>query len=259
MKVYSLVAKHGEPRYLQAAQGDYWFWQRGYDVVPFNREQLTKGELDGDLLGDIENTIVYASVAVIHEAIERAGRPAPPYIDFPSELNRYCGRSIRHTTLGNIKQCAQTGPAQLPAHVKPLDRHKLFTGKVVRDLRDLSSLSGIPNEERVIVQEVVTFVSEWRAYVLRGKVLNVAHYKGDPLSFPDTKIISAALDSFSNGPIGYGMDWGVTEDGRTLLVEVKDGFALGNYGIRGHHYTALIEARWRQLMGLADNGIGMDR
>lgn len=52
------------------------------------------------------------------------------------------------------------------------------------------------------------------------------------------------------------MDWGVTEDGRTLLVEVNDGFALGNYGVRLFEYTAMIEARWRQLMGLSDNGVG---
>lgn len=258
MKVYSLVAKHGEPRYLQVVQGNYWFWQRGYDVVPFEREQLSKGELDSDLIGDIENTIVYASVAVIHEAIERAGRPAPPYIDFPSELRLFVGRSIRDTSLGTVRQWAQTGSDQLPIHIKPLDRHKLFTGKVIKNTRDLTALSGIPNEERVLVQEVVTFISEWRAYVLRGKVLNVSHYKGDPLAFPDSKTITTALKSFSMGPIGYGMDWGVTEDGRTLLVEVNDGFALGNYGIRGHHYTALIEARWRQMMGLVDNGVGIE-
>ena len=54
------------------------------------------------------------------------------------------------------------------------------------------------------------------------------------------------------------MDWAVTRDGRTILVEVNDGFALGNDGVPGHQYTALIEARWRQLMGLEDNGVGFE-
>ena len=54
------------------------------------------------------------------------------------------------------------------------------------------------------------------------------------------------------------MDWGVTVDGRTLLVEVNDGYALGNYGVRGHQYTAVIECRWRELMGLDDSGVGWE-
>ncbi len=33
MKVYSLVAREGEPRYLQAVQGDYWFGQHGYGMA----------------------------------------------------------------------------------------------------------------------------------------------------------------------------------------------------------------------------------
>ena len=89
-------------------------------------------------------------------------------------------------------------------------------------------------------------------------MLNVSHYKGDPMVFPDVTTIKDAIQAFADAPIGYGMDWAVTADGRTILVEVNDGFALGNYGVRGHHYTALIECRWRQLMGLPDNGVGFE-
>ena len=88
-------------------------------------------------------------------------------------------------------------------------------------------------------------------------VLNVAHYKGDALSFPKAEVIREAVKSFTTAPIGYGMDWGVTADGRTILIEINDGYALGNYGVRGQHYTALIECRWRELMGLGDNGVGI--
>lgn len=35
---------------------------------------------------------------------------------------------------------------------------------------------------------------------------------------------------FSDAPNGYGIDFGVTDDGRTLLIEVNDGYALGSYG-----------------------------
>lgn len=257
MKVYSLNAKQGEPRFLQAAQANYWFWQRGYDVVGFERHELDAGGLDDDLLRDAENTIVCASVVVVCEALHRAGRPLPPSIDFPPELQRFVGRAISQATMGEVRRWAEATSGRLPAHVKPRDRQKLFAGKVVRDARDLNSLTGVPETEPVLVQEVVELVSEWRACVLRGNVLNVAHYKGDALSFPKAEVIREAVKSFTTAPIGYGMDWGVTADGRTILIEINDGYALGNYGVRGHHYTALIECRWRQLMGLSDSGVGI--
>ncbi len=52
-----------------------------------------------------------------------------------------------------------------------------------------------------------------------------------------SNVIRDAIDCFADAPIGYGMDWAVTDDARTILVEVNDGFALGNYGVRGLHYT----------------------
>jgi hypothetical protein len=258
MKVYSLRAEPGEPRYLQATQGNYWFWQRGYEVVPFVRQQLQAGDLDADLTTAIETTLVWGSVAVVREAVARAGREAPPNIDFPPELSSFLGREVREATMGDVRRYVNSESKELPVHVKPRDRQKLFTGKVVSAFRDLISLSGVPDEEPVIVQELLQFRSEWRAYVLRGRALNVSNYKGDGMVFPDASVILSAIAAFSSSPIGYAMDWAVTRDGRTVLVEVNDGFALGNYGMSGSQYTALVECRWRELMGLEDNGVGFE-
>lgn len=257
MKVYSLKTKKGAPRHLQALQGNYWFWLRGYEIVSFEHQQLTDGELDHDLISDPEHTLVYASVAVVREALIRAGRPAPPNIDFPQELIAFIGRRIAETTMSEVRQWEKSNPDRLPVHVKPRDHQKLFTGKVVGAFRDLISLSYVRDDEPVIVQEVVDFASEWRASVLRGQIVNVSHYKGAPLLFPDIATMTSAIGHFSSAPIAYAVDWGVTQDGRTVLVEVNDGFALGNYGVPGSLYTALIECRWRQLMGLSDNGVGL--
>lgn len=256
MKVLSQIAKQGEPRFLQAAQADYWFWQRGYEVVRFERDSLIAGDHDSDLTTEIENTIVFASVSTVRDAITRAGRPLPANLDFPPELSQFVGRRVRELTMGQVRKWESTESDELPVHVKPRDRHKLFTGKVVQQFRDFISLSGVPDDEPVVVQDVIPIVSEWRATILRGRILNVAHYKGNPIAFPDPLVMQDALTKFTSAPIACGMDWAVTESGQTLLIEVNDGFALGNYGVRGHHYTAAIEARWRQLMGLEDNGVG---
>ena len=227
-------------------------------LIIFSRDELKRGCLDVEILQSVEDTIVFGAVAIVREALVRAHRPEPANIDFPIELMPYVGRRLLETTMCEVRNWEQHNSPQLPAHVKPRDRQKLFKGAVVRSFRDMIPLSGVSDDEPVIVQEVVDFVSEWRATILRRKIVNVANYKGNPIRFPDEKVLAKAVCDWSSQPIGCGMDWGVTADGRTLLVEVNDGFSLGNYGVRGHQYTAMIECRWRELMGLSDNGVGED-
>lgn len=44
----------------------------------------------------------------------------------------------------------------------------------------------------------------------------------------------------------------VTDDGRTLLIEVNDGYALGCYGLFYIDYAKLLSARWAELTGTED-------
>lgn len=258
MKVLSLIAQPGEPRYVQSLQVNHWFWERGYDVIPFTRQQLKSGDLDCYLFEERESSIFYGAVAIVREALERAKRPAPPNIDFPEELRKFAGRRISDGTLGMVRDLVHQDSASLPIHVKPRYHQKLFKGQVVRSKADLLPISGVSDDDAVIIQESMQILSEWRATVLRGKVVNVSNYKGDPLRFPDPKVMAQGVADFVAQPIGYALDWGVVADGRTLLIEANDGFALGNYGTKGYLYTALVEARWRQLMGLPDNGVGWE-
>ena len=48
-------------------------------------------------------------------------------------------------------------------------------------------------------------------------------------------------------PAGFGIDFGVLLDGRTVLVEMNDGYSLGSYGLNAVEYSELLEARWAQL------------
>ncbi len=44
------------------------------------------------------------------------------------------------------------------------------------------------------------------------------------------------------------MDFGVTFESETILIEVNDGFSIGNYGLADYHYARLLEARWDELV-----------
>lgn len=57
-----------------------------------------------------------------------------------------------------------------------------------------------------------------------------------------------AVASYVDAPQGYAVDFGLARDGRTLLVEVNDGYALGAYGLEPHAYAHLLAARWYELV-----------
>jgi hypothetical protein len=44
----------------------------------------------------------------------------------------------------------------------------------------------------------------------------------------------------------------VDAQGRTLVVEANDGFALGAYGLMPVDYARLLAARWAELTGTDD-------
>lgn len=256
MNVLVLETKFGEPRHDRVMLTRLWFQERGYNVIPFTRKDLVEGVCDS-YLEDRENIIVFGSVGVVKEALRRMGAPEPPNLDFPPSLKQYLGRLIRIGTLGEVRRAESQTPGALPVHIKPAYKHKLFTGTLVSKYADLISTAWLGDDEPIIIQQPIRLVSEWRATVLRNEIINVSHYKGIPWLFPCHHIMQMALKEFVDQPIGFGMDWGVTYDGKTVLIEVNDGFALGNYGVRGWQYTAMIECRWRELLGLKDNGVGL--
>ncbi|HCO27646.1 MAG: hypothetical protein CME31_21345 [Gimesia sp.] len=258
MRAYVQQGQKGDPNYLNLEQIAYRFWERGYEVMRFDAPTLFDGALDRGLLSFPDETIVAGGVGTVRSAIKRAQRPLPDLQDLPECLKKWIGRDFWISTLEQVRQPFENEEETRAVHVKPLHEHKKFKGTVFHKFSDLIPSAVVAGETEVLVQEVVEFVSEWRAYIFRGRIKFVANYRGDPLVFPDPSRMQAALDAFENRPVGCSMDWGITSTGDTLLVEVNDGYALGNYGLDGYVYTAIIEARWREIMGLEDNGIGIN-
>lgn len=255
VRAYVQQVRQSAPNHIQLVQSAHAFWERGYEVVPFQYEEIEQGGLDEYLLRQPNEMVLRGGVGTVLKALERAGRPRPPNLDLPLSLEPWFGRRVWHSTLEEVRNQIANESSQ-PLHVKPRLHHKLFKGQVFGVFRDLIPTAGIPGDTPVLVQDCVDLVSEWRATILRDRVLCIGHYSGDPLVFPNVESVKAAIGAFDNRPIGFSMDWGITRSGQTLLVEVNDGFSLGNYGVRGLAFSALIEARWRELMGLSDNGVG---
>lgn len=68
----------------------------------------------------------------------------------------------------------------------------------------------------------------------------------------DPKIVEEVVSQFKSAPKGYAIDFGLTDKGQTLLIEVNDGYSLGCYSLFNLDYAKLLAARWAELTDTID-------
>jgi hypothetical protein len=221
------------------------FRKRGVSCELFEPEQLRKGTLPLS-----RNTLVAGGVPVVEDALTALGVTIPPADNLPECLAGYRGRRVWTSTWGELRaRYGKTGPPE-PLWVKSLRRNKGAPSIAVYQPDDIASASSLPDSHEVLVSEYVIFVSEWRCFVCQGRILDLCRYQGDVFRYPDANVVKNAVADYDrSGPAGYGIDFGVLTDGRTVLVEVNEGYSLGPYGLEATEYAELLEARWLQLVG----------
>lgn len=240
-RVY-IQKKNGEFVSVNGYAAWHGFDQKAYSISFFEWPQLRDGQIDLK-----PNTLVVGGVATVLHALHRLGVPTPP-IDYPQSLDPFLGRDMQPTTMGAVRKLFEVNGSS-PRFVKPRETQKAFTGYVMSAFRDLIPTARHPDELPVWSCETVEFVSEWRYYILRNEILGVGHYRGDLFSHTDPVTVRAAMEAFrSESPVACAMDFGITSDGRTLLVEVNDAYSLGHLGLRSVPYANMLEARWLELM-----------
>ncbi len=235
----------GEPYSANDAAAERGFTALGYAPRRFVRRELSALPLAPEI-------VVVGGVDCLHAAWEHIGVRVPEHFSAPAVLTPFLGRKSWRTTEAELAEAAQ-----FPVFVKPYTDNKAFNGQVVRSAEELAALlclcPGLPamdSEAPLLAQEPVNFVSEWRVFVLRGRAVGVANYRGDLLTFPASGIVRATLGAYTNAPTGYSADFGITDAGRTVLVEVNDGYALGFMGgMSETRYAELLLARWNEITG----------
>lgn len=238
MKVFIQSDKHGIPcnyNFMNAYQG---FREMGFETVMFNQHC--------DLNESQPEDVVVGYVDTVRYALDRFGITAPE-MDYPDELNAYLGRKIWSSKINEMAG----SPELWPIFVKPVE-DKQFTGVVVNSPKNLIGAGIYGLNQPVLCSEVMNFVSECRCFVRYGKILDVRHYRGDWRVRPGHVTIEKAVRDFTSAPAGYAIDFGLTDKGETLLIEVNDGYALGCYGLVYLDYAKLLSARWAELTGTTD-------
>ncbi|MDY6084749.1 MAG: ATP-grasp domain-containing protein [Dialister sp.] len=185
---------------------------------------------------------VIGTFSDVKYALEQMGTDIP-LLDYPPELEPFLGRRVWQSTLFTIT----SHPEAWHVFVKPVYDIRRFRGTVLDKSEDLIKLGGGLEDIDVWCSEKTEFLSEWRLWVLEGQPVGLTHYKGRWDLIPDISVLKQAVLSYTSAPSAYALDFGVTNEGKTLLVEVSDGYALSSYGLPPALYVTILSRRWSEL------------
>lgn len=195
--------------------------------------------------------IVVGSVEVCSDWLAACNIPVPKAIDLLM-FEQFCHRELKPMLMSDFKTYAlETKDNWIPVFIKPYQQIKAFTGFVVTDPR-LISLFSYDFDGPILVQPEINIISEYRVYVNCQKIIGVKNYSGDPLIFPNPDVIKECVE-YSKKVLdnhSFTLDFGVRDDGLTELIEVNDGWAIGNYGLEPQQYYLFVRNRWLQMTGI---------
>jgi hypothetical protein len=224
--------------FVVAAEG---FHELGWEVVGYEDAATILPQLERE---DVVVDFMHQSA----RALARLGIAPPDLPTYPAALSEFLGREIWPSTINTIA----ARPELWPVFVKPRDETKKFTGVLVRGTRDLIGCGDPEADTPVWCSAPVRLLREWRCFIRYGEIVDVRPYKGDWRGHYDHRVIEAAVAAWSDRPRGCALDFGLDDQGRTLLIEANDGFALGSYGLPPRDYARLLSARWSELTGSHD-------
>ena len=107
----------------------------------------------------------------------------------------------------------------------------------------------------VWVSEPVTWLSEFRYYVIDGAVRGEGRYDDAPDDMPRPDYftvgeMAAVMAKTPGAPAAFCLDVGALRSGETALIECNDAWAVGYYkGTLSHRdYVEMLWRRWEQLV-----------
>lgn len=239
MKAYIQTDEKGDFYNVNAYIAATGFEALGYEVIKYHHiEDIEDRDREAVTVGGVGN---------VRKRLEVLGFPSPKEeLEYPAELTAYLGRKVWSSTIQDIVDDA----AIRPVFIKP-KQTKAFSGRVIRDFKDLIGLESNTNLE-LWCSEVVDLVSEWRCFIRYGEVLDARRYKGAWDTRLDAQFVRDAINDFASAPAAYSLDIGLDSQGKYYLVEVNDGHSLGTYGLGAVSYAKFLSARWAELTGTKD-------
>ena len=197
---------------------------------------------------DMEEPVLYVDTVFAHHIAEQMSvtLEEPPENWLPELPEIYRKREVKLTKLSEVKRG--------PVFVKP-PNDKSFPAKVYQseELLDLD-----PNLQ-VLVAEPVEWTSEYRCFMLNGRVLTVSVYLRNgvtqkecdyaalPRELTDAGIFAAVIATNVRTPRAIVMDVGVIKDRGWAVVELNAPWGSGIYGCNPTEVLPVIKGSMKWL------------
>lgn len=209
------------------------FSQMGYVISSFHKKEKIHYK-KGDIVVGCIQTVRY-----ITDKLEIV----LPDLYIPEGLEDYAGRTITKSTIGDILTRKKE-----KLFIKPIQA-KVFPAQVLDEKFPLTTYCGqtLNDSMECWVSDVVNFISEYRIFMRNGQIIGCKHYWGDYRIPLDWKIVDEAISKIKKHYAGWTIDFGVTDTGKTLIIESNDGYSIGNYGLEGKDYAELLRDRWIEI------------
>lgn len=193
-------------------------------------------------VGSVE--FVSAFLRTFHPEAESALKP----LNVPEELFPFAGRRI--TDIWNRDDFLRFKDRIPGFQVTLPDLYRKSNDKIKSDLNGLVSYPYDATDFRGSqVSETIVILSEWRAFVFRGRIRDLRNYSGDFMVFPDTERIRAMADAYGDkAPVAYTLDVAVTAGGETVVIECHKFFSCGLYGFSDHKLIPyMLSQEWFEI------------
>jgi hypothetical protein len=212
----------------------YGALESGLDYRLTTFEEVASGKFDAL----IRTNVFVGSVEFMREVFSRIGLTD---VRVPKNSNR----ESQIMELGEAYQLALSKKI----FIKPVEI-KLFTGLVL-DGSVYSQLNFVPENSLVMVYDVFPhpIESEWRIYVLDGKIMDSRNYSGDFMVTPDySYVLNDIRTNRDEFPCSYTIDVGILSNGESVIIEYNDMWAIGNYGVPNDIYVRMLKNRYFEIV-----------
>ncbi len=219
--------------------------RQGFEMLDVATEIWRAGTPEPELS---PSAMIIGGVDEVRRALHHVGKRTPAWNDYPPELGSLYGRRVWTTTWGELEATGGQWFVKRPGKSSFLPGVMTFPFKPTGEDTDWNSCH-VSDDTVLLASEPVEFVAEWRAFCVDGKVLDVRQYSGHWGHCCDANVVLVAAQSFRAPVRGYSIDVGLTNRGRTLVVETNAGHSLGAYGLRPDLYARLLAAAWSGVWG----------
>lgn len=184
--------------------------------------------------------ISIGSVNFVQAYLKEHGLPRLEAMNIPLELwkDEYLRRAV-WDRLSKEEVLRQSSLYGGPLLVKPAGEPKAFETTTTKYPET------IPEDALLFATQLLKpeIVAEWRAFVLRGRILAIHPYVLKDWAFPNRKLAEMmAKDIFAPS---CTIDLGVLETGETVLLEAHPFISCGLYGFKGPDLVRMAIAAWK--------------